>query len=360
MADLNNAGSYSLLDPSGLRHRIRDLPRHCEQAWQRAQSFDLPWIGEAIDQVVIGGMGGSAIAGDLVVDFASQQLGSPITVVRGFDLPVALNERSLAVLCSYSGNTEETLSLFRQARQTGTRVLVVAGGGQLREEALAQGLPVLEINAPGEPRSAVGYNLMLLLGALDRLGVVATPEQEVQQAVSALDRQNSKLGEEVPARDNPAKQLATELLGKMVVVASGGFFTGVGRRWKSQFNENAKVWAFFEELPELLHNTVEAIGAKGGGGCGADNLAVLLLQPKAANPDLLERYAVAASLLKNSGFAFRTLEATDDSPLGQSLAMISLGDWVSYYLAHLRDIDPSATPAIELGKETLALLRKGA
>jgi glucose/mannose-6-phosphate isomerase len=353
MADLNNTASYSSLDPSGLRRRIRDLPRHCEQAWQRAQSFDFPWIGEPIDQVVIGGMGGSAIAGDLAIDLASQQPGVPIRVVRGFDLPVALNGRSLAVLCSYSGNTEETLSLFRKARRTGARVLVVAGGGLLREEAVAQGLPVLEIDAPGEPRSAVGYNLMLLLGALDRLGVVATAEQELQQAVSALDRQNSKLGEEVPTSDNPAKQLATVLMGKMTVVVGGGVFTGVGRRWKSQFNENAKVWAFFEELPELLHNTVEALGG------GAEDLAVLLLQPKAANPDLLERYAVVEKLLKNSRFAFRTLEAIDGSPLAQSLAMLSLGDWVSYYLALLRDVDPSATPAIELGKETLATLRKG-
>ena len=356
MADLNNTGSYSSLDPSGLHQRIRDLPRHCEQAWQRAQSIDLPWIGEPIDQVVIGGMGGSAIAGDLVVDLASQQPGVPVTVVRGFDLPVALNEHSLAVLCSYSGNTQETLSLFRQARRTGARVLVAAGGGLLREEAVAQGLPVLEIDAPGEPRSAVGYNLMLLLGALNRLGVVATAEDELQQAISALDLQNSTMGEEVPTRDNPAKQLATDLMGKMVVLVGGGFFTGVGRRWKSQFNENAKVWAFFEELPELLHNTVEAIV----GESGAQDLAVLLLEPKAANRDLLERYAVVAELLKTSGLAFRTLEAVGGPPLAQMLAMLSFGDWVSYYLALLTDVGPSATPAIELGKETLDILRKGA
>ncbi len=356
MADLNNSGSYSSLDPSGLRHRIRDLPRHCEQAWQRAQSFDFPWIGEPIEQVVIGGMGGSAIAGDLVADLASQQPVVPIKVVRGFDLPVALNEHSLAVLCSYSGNTEETLSLFRQARMTGARVLVVAGGGALREEAVGRGIPVLEIDAPGEPRSAVGYNLMLLLGALDRLGVVATAEQELQQAISAVDRQNSTMGEGVVTSDNPAKQLATDLVGKMVIVVSGGLFTGVGRRWKSQFNENAKAWAFFEELPELLHNTVEAF--RGVSGEGQD-LFVLLLQPGAVNPDLLDRYSVVAELVKNSGLQFRTLEAVNGSPLAQMLAMLSFGDWVSYYLALLKDVDPSATPAIELGKETLGILRKG-
>ena len=356
MADLDNTGSYSSLDSSGLRHRIRDLPRHCEQAWQQAQRFDFPGTGEPIEQVVIGGMGGSAIAGDLVMDLASQQPGVPIQVVRGFDLPVALNQHSLAVLCSYSGYTEETLSLFRQARPTGARVVVVTGGGQLRDEAAAQGLPVLKIDAPGEPRSAVGYNLLLLLGALDRLGVFTTTEQEVEQAVTGLDRQNALLGEEVPTGDNPAKQLAMELTGRVTVVIGGGFFTGVGRRWKSQFNENAKVWAFFEELPELLHNTVEAFGSDGNGGL---DLAAVLLQPKSGNPNLLERYAVVAELLKKSGLLCRTLQAVDGTPLAQILAMLSFGDWVSYYLAFLGDADPSATPAIALGKETLGLLRNG-
>ena len=171
MADLDNTDSYPLLDPSGLRHRIRDLPRYCEQGWQQARHVDLPWIGKSIQQVVIGGMGGSAIAGDLATDFASQQPGVPIQVVRGFELPVILDQNSLAVLCSHSGNTEETLTLFQLALQTRSRILVLAGGGLLRDEANNQGIPVLKIDVAGEPRSAVGYNLMLLLGVLDRSGV---------------------------------------------------------------------------------------------------------------------------------------------------------------------------------------------
>ncbi len=355
MADLDNTATYSSLDPSGLRHRIRDLPQHCEQAWQQAQTIDLPWCEGRIAQVMIAGMGGSAIAGDLVVDLAAQQPGVPVQVVRGFDLPLRLNEHSLAVVCSYSGNTEESLSMFRQAWQTGSKVLVMAGGGTLRDEAKAQGIPVLDVPVPGEPRSAVGYNLMLLLGTLDRLGVLGTTAQDVAQATSVMDRQIALMGEEVPLSDNPAKQLASELLNKTVVVVSGGIFTGVGRRWKSQFNENSKIWAFFEELPELLHNTVEAFAVRLDGGLDP---GVVLLQPETANSNLVERYAVAVELLKKGGVPFRLIAAAAASPLAQMLAMLSFGDWTSYYLALLRGAEPSATPAIELGKETLALLRK--
>ena len=361
MVDLDLADTYQLLDPSELRHRIRLLPRHCEDAWRRVAGFAAPWDGESIERVVFGGMGGSAIAGDLVVDLASQPGGSvrradvSMAVVRGFEFPDRLDTRSLAVLCSYSGNTEETLSLYREARQTAARILVVTAGGKLLEEASAAGIPALDINAPGEPRSAVGYNLMLLLGAMNGLGLAVTRSQEVAQAVAALDRQNARLAEDVPTADNPAKRLATELAGKTVIVCGGGTFSGVGRRWKSQLNENAKAWAFFEEVPELLHNTVEAFGNRAGGEQG---MATLLLQPRSGNPEMLERLTIVSEMLKRCGLPHRVLEAVDGPPLAQVLCMLSLGDWVSYYMALLRGIDPSRTPAIDLGKEMLVRMRR--
>ncbi len=354
MSLLDHPEIYAALDPSGLRRRIRQLPRHCEEGWQQARSFHPLSAGEPIDRVMFGGMGGSAIAGDLVVDLASQTPGVPMTVVRGFDLPLTLDQRSLAVLCSYSGNTEETIALFRQVMRTGARVLVVGRGGKLREEAESHQVPVLEIRVDGEPRSAVGYNLMLLLGALDRLGLASTSGDDLRLTIEALDHQNARCGEETLTRDNPAKQLAVDLLGHAVVVCGGGTFSAVGRRWKSQLNENAKVWAWFEELPELLHNTVEAFGDRRESG---QSVAMVLLDSKPANSELLARFEVLAEMLGNSGLPYRYLTAVDGPPLAQVLTMLSLGDWVSYYLALLRGVDPSPTPAIDLSKETLAKLR---
>ena len=360
MVDLDLADTYQSLDPSELRHRIRLLPRHCGEAWRRVEGFAAPWDGGSIERVVFGGMGGSAIAGDLVVDLAAQP-GGPVrradvsmAVVRGFEFPDRLDAQSLAVLCSYSGNTEETLSLYREARQTAARILVVTAGGKLLDEASAANIPALDIDAPGEPRSAVGYNLMLLLGAMNGLGLAATSGWEVAQAVAALDRQNARLAEDVPTADNPAKRLATALAGKTVIVCGGGTFSGVGRRWKSQLNENAKAWAFFEEVPELLHNTVEAFGNQPRGGQGM----ATLLRPRSGNPEMLERLTIVAEMLKRCGLPHRVLEAVDGPPLAQVLCMLSLGDWVSYYIALLRGIDPSRTPAIDLGKEMLAQMRR--
>ena len=231
MPDLDETGTYTKLDPTGLRDRLRDMPRLCSQAWQQSHDLSLPKDWSAFDRVVVGGMGGSAIAGDLAADLAAAQRAVPVTVVRDFQLPFRLNERSLFVCSSYSGDTEETLSLFNQALQDNAKVLAVTGGGALAEAAQKQNVPRLTVNAPGEPRSALGYSLMLILGILQRLGLVEVTDDEVQNAVGAMRQQVSRLGEEIPVRDNPAKQLALELRNRLVLVYGAGIFVGVARRW---------------------------------------------------------------------------------------------------------------------------------
>jgi glucose/mannose-6-phosphate isomerase len=323
------------------------LPRWCELAWWQGKAFSLSQDWERSNKVVIAGMGGSAIAGDLVADLASLQATIPIWVVRDFQFPFALDEHSLVIVCSYSGNTTETLSLFHQAIKAGARVMAVTGGGLLAEEVERHRVPRLNIPVRGEPRSAVGYTLLLLLGSLHCLGVVETGEDDVRAATEALGQQVVQLSEEVPTRDNPAKQLAVELRGKLIQIYGGGIFSGMARRWKTQLNENAKVWAFFETIPELLHNSIEAYRSLPD---ISERTMVLLLQPNPGADQLGDRCRVVAQLLQQSGISYRVLEGGGGRPLEQLLGMLLLGDYVSYYLALLNGVDPSATPAIAWSK----------
>jgi glucose/mannose-6-phosphate isomerase len=347
---LDVEATFTRLDPTGLRNRQRALPDHCREAWQQAKGLSTPEEWSTINKVVIGGMGGSAIAGDLVADLAALQQSLPVLVVRDFSLPFRLDQNSLFIGCSHSGSTEETLSLFRQARQQNAQILAVAGGGVLLAEAASDGIPSLTINAPGEPRSAVGYNLMLLLGALNNCGIAKTDQSEVETTIAALQALVSQLSEGVPAKGNPAKQIAQELPGKLILVYGGGFFTGMARRWKTQLNENAKAWAFFETLPELLHNSVESFNTTPK---SLQDKYVLVLKPNTENKDLESRYRVIAELLKQKDIPHRIIDAGQAPPLSQMLNMLILGDYVSYYLAMLRGIDPSPIPAISLGKELI-------
>jgi glucose/mannose-6-phosphate isomerase len=296
-------------------------------------------------------MGGSAIVGDLVADLASVQETVPVVVVRDFKLPFAPDERSLVILCSYSGNTEETLSMFHQAIRANTQVMVVTAGGLLAHEARVRRIPCLKVQAAGEPRSAVGYNLFLLLGLLHRLGLMVASTEDVQAAIQALGRQVSRMRHDVPTRENPAKTLALELKGRLILVYGGGIFSGVARRWKTQLNENAKVWAFSETIPEVLHNSVEAYAAPPAGGAPT---AVLLLQPSPAVGPLAGCYRTLCQLLRESGISRHLLTGMDGPPLTQLLGMLLFGDYVSYYLALLQGVDPSPNPTITQAKERLA------
>ncbi len=347
LPDLDRPELFAALDPSGMRHRLRSVPRQCRAAWRQIEEWRPSALSGDYDRVIIGGMGGSAIAGSLTADLSAWQQAVPVVVVRGFHLPFALNRRTLFIACSHSGNTRETLSLYHQARAEGADILAITAGGALSRAAAAHGAPTLPVNAPGEPRSAVGYNLILLLGVLRRLRLLNLTADEAADSAAALERQVARLGEAVNHPDNPAKQLAGELAGRLIVVYGGGIFAAVARRWKAQLNENAKVWAFYENLPEALHNSVESYGETSHSG---EELIALLLRPNAASRELTDCYRALRQMLQWGGIDHRMLTVPPGPPLTQLLGMLLLGDYVSYYLALLRGLDPSPTPAIERSK----------
>ena len=348
--NLDEPQTFATLDPTGLGGRIRSLPGQCKAAWQQTRTIDVPETETPTRHVVIAGMGGSAIAGDLVADLISASPAIPITVVRGFHLPFAVNEGTLIIVCSFSGNTKETLSVFSQAAQSAARVVAITGGGTLARQAKQKRIPTLHVNAPGEPRSAVGYHLTLILGLLNRLQLVDIDDADVDTAVGYLERRVAELGGANPAKDNPAKQLALELEGSIPLVYGGGLFSGVARRWKTQLNENAKMWAFYEYIPELLHNSVESFRTLPPSGAA---FKALLLQPNTSTAELDGHFRAASQLLNESNIPNRLIRGGDCPPLAQLLDMLVLGDYVSYYLALLQGIDPSPTPGIDAAKELL-------
>ena len=192
---------------------------------------------------------------------------------------------------------------------------------------------------------------MLLLGLLHRLGLVATTESDVQSAIEAARQHIARIEPDRPTESNTAKQIALELHGKVPLVYGGGFFRGMARRWKTQFNENAKVWAFFETIPELLHNSVEAYSDWTNSGLP---LTALILQPNTAPEESSGHYEVLAELLRRHTVPHRVLKGVDGSQLVQLLNMLVLGDYVSYYLAMLKAVDPSETPSLQEAKRLLS------
>ena len=350
---LDDLSLYPSTDPTGLRHRLRTFHLQCLEAWTEANAFELPCRGAGIKRVVVAGMGGSAIGGDLLVDLASLEDSPPITVSRDYQIPHYVDNDTLVLVCSYSGDTEESLSSLRQAVSRGAMVICVTRGGALGSEARRQNVPLFTVGYEGEPRSALGYSFIVPMVLLVKLGLISNKTRDFEETVGVLEGLAGELAEETPLAENPAKELAGALLNRLVVVYGAGIFCGAARRWKTQFNENSKVWAFFELLPEAHHNSVIGYGLPSQVKRQAFGI---LLRPGFLHPRTCLRYQVSRELLEKESIPQRTVEGRGESALSQMLSVTILGDYTSYYLALLQGVDPSPVPAIDFIKERLASL----
>lgn len=354
MLNLDDLQTIVRLDSDNMRERISELPRQCRDAWDQTRELTLPPGYGAVDHLVIVGMGGSAIGGALLQDLVSDQCNVSITLVRGYALPsFAQDANTLVIACSYSGNTEETLSCFNQALESDTRSMAITTGGKLSHLAREAGVPVVKFDYRSQPRAALGYSFILLLGAVHRLGLIPDYGDAVEEAAAAMEAWQEDIRLETPAASNAAKQLASHIQEQLPVVYAAGFLAATANRWKTQFNENAKSWAFFELLPELNHNAVVGFSIPG---IVRDEGLVVLLRSALDRKRIQERWDVTGELLARQGVTAREVWGRGESKLAQMLSLIHFGDYVSFYLAMLNQVDPTPVDNIAFLKRRLAEL----
>ncbi|MFX0046085.1 MAG: bifunctional phosphoglucose/phosphomannose isomerase [Candidatus Hermodarchaeota archaeon] len=355
MINLDDLQMYQQLDPAGMLAQLHGLPKQCRAAWRKAKEFKLPEDYKDIDKVVILGMGGSAIGGDLVRSLAAGIAKPIIFVNREYDLPPFVDDRTLVVASSYSGNTEETLSAFGQALGTSCKKLAITTGGKLKTLAGNANAPVLTIDHKSPPRAALGYSFMPLIAILQELGFLPDQSAKVEAMIKDLETLLKKIQETVPAISNPAKQLTQKLYGKTAVVYGAGVLSEVARRWKTQINENSKSWAFYEVLPELNHNAV--VGYQFPAEL-APNIYVVMLRCSSLHPRTRVRYQVTSELLKQNAISHQIIDASGKDTLSQMMYLVFLGDWVSYYLAILNHTDPTPVKVIDYLKKRLSQAKR--
>jgi glucose/mannose-6-phosphate isomerase len=348
--NLDDLQIYQQNDPDDMLARIKELPMQCRQAWQAAMSFELPPGYSDVDKVVVLGMGGSAIGGDLVRSLVQAEARLPVIVHRDYGLPAFVDNKTLLIASSYSGNTEETLSAFEPALKTGAKKLAMTTGGKLQAMAEANNVPVFKIEYQAQPRAALGFSFVPTLGVLQRLGFIADKSKDIAETVKILEKLSEKLDEKSPLSANPAKQMAQRLYGCLPVIYGAGIAAEAAHRWKTQINENGKAWAFYEVFPELNHNATvgfplpEEIVRK---------IRVVLLRSPLFNERVKLRYEVTCELLKKAGVAYEFVDSEGESALSQMVSLVSFGDYVSYYLAILYRVDPSPVAVISYLKERL-------
>ncbi|MEE9508228.1 MAG: bifunctional phosphoglucose/phosphomannose isomerase [Anaerolineales bacterium] len=341
---LDDWQSFSELDPGGMLSEIERLPDQLQEAWELGNSLPLPeWTG--FQQIVIAGMGGSAIGGDLLRSYALPTAPVPVIVWRNYGLPAfAQGSKTLIICSSHSGNTEEVLSAFDKAVEVEAQILVVTRGGELGTRALREGIPHWAFQHQGQPRAAVGYSFGLLLAALSRLGIIPDPTAELSDAINQMRKIQEKIGIKLPAVNNPAKRLAGQFMGRWSTIIGADHLTPVARRWRTQISEIAKAVAQFEELPEADHNMVAGIEMPE---VVFGNTMVLFLRGNGYHPRNLARTDATKQLFMLEGMNTNMLQASGESRMAEQWTSLHFGDYVAYYLAMAYGVDPTPVHAIE-------------
>lgn len=349
---LDDPEAIRRLDSNSMLERIRELPHQCTAAWEQSQTLALPPDYGSVDDVTIVGMGGSAIGGALLQGLVADECEIPISVVRDYALPTFVQgPNSLVIASSYSGNTEETLSCFEQAQARNARTLAITTGGKLAELAYEAGAPVVQFDYESQPRAAIGYSLTLLLGVSHQLGLIRDYAADVAESAKVMDAWQQEIDIGVPQARNSAKKLAGRIEGSLPVIYGAGFLAAVANRWKTQFNENAKHWAFFEVLPELNHNAVVGLGIPD---VIRDTSVALMLRSARDPKRIQERWDVTRELLSREGVTAEEIHGRGETPLTQMLSLIHFGDFVSFYVAMLNEVDPTPVETIAFLKQRLA------
>jgi glucose/mannose-6-phosphate isomerase len=348
---LDDAEARARLDPGGMGATVRDLPDQCRDAWEEARRLELPPAYREIERIVILGMGGSAIAGDILRLLLARECPVPVLNQRHYALPPYVDDRTLLIASSFSGDTEETLSAFQQGLATPAKKLVLTTGGSLLTTARANGVPAFVFQFHGEPRAAFGYGLMPLLAIAETLGLMQGVARDVDETLSAMESLRSRIEEEVPLTENAAKQLAGRLTGRLPVIYGAELLTEVAHRWKTQLNESSKVWAFYEQLPEANHNAlVSYVLPKEV----ARLVFVLYLRSPDLHPRVALHYEYSRKALAEAEVEYAEVQAEGKSALAQAMTSVLMGDYVSYYAALLNGVDPTPTTDIDSLKAWLA------
>ncbi len=330
------------VDPGGQLDDVLALPEHLRDGLWRVESAA---IGERPSSgVVVCGMGGSAIGGDLAGAALGDRLTLPLETVRGYALsPVTAPDR--VVLCSsYSGDTEETIASYDAAEALGADRIVASTGGALTEAARRDGVPVIGLPAGLQPRVAVGYMFVAAAEVVRIAGAGESLRSEIDSAAARLERDREALCER-------ADEIARRLDGSVPVIAGCGLTAPIAYRWKTEVNEMAKWPAFSHVMPELDHN--EIVGWEGAGADGAGSFSAIFLTDRDQHPRVRQRLELTAELIEPHAAEVITVETEGETRTERLLWTVALGDLVSLGLAGLRGVDPGPVEMIDALKDRL-------
>ncbi|MFD2171706.1 bifunctional phosphoglucose/phosphomannose isomerase [Tumebacillus lipolyticus] len=351
--NLDDVSQLQAHDAADMLGAIYKLPEQMELALDLMKRTAVSLDRSRVKTILITGLGGSAVGGDLLRTYVGDTCPVPILVNRGYTMPSYVGDDTWVIAISYSGNTEETLSAYEEAKARGAQLTAITSGGELAERARRDGVPLVSVPSGLQPRAAVGHLFVPLLSLVQKSGLVAERVEEMEETLQLLRDMRDELAPTAQTAHNLAKQIALRLHGKIPLIhSSTGLTEAIAYRWKTQINENAQTLAFAHSYPELNHNEIVGFDVPSE---LIERVEVIALSSTFDHPRVQKRISITMSeVLADARCGRSQLAARGESALAQMFSLLLIGDYASAYLAVLYGLDPTPVVKIEQLKKRLA------
>lgn len=353
MADLDDLDALAKLDSEDVLGAVERFAEQCREAWELGRSTTNLPDGDGIDAIVVLGMGGSGVAGDVVQAVVEPRLPVPLRTIKSYGpIPDWVGRNSLVFAVSYSGSTEETLAAVDTVAARGARIVTVSSGGPLAALAASKGLAHAGIPTGLQPRASLGYLSLPILAVLTEMGLVPDMQADVDEAVKVLSELASRCHRERPTAENPAKDLAARIKDRVPVVYGGyGLGATAAYRFKCDLNEYGKTPAFWNEIPELDHN--EIVGWNKLDTLTSDRFVAILLREPGEHERVALRFEITRRLIESRFVEFVEVSSEGDSVLARLLSLIFVTQLASIYVGLAYDEDPGPVEVLMQLKQEL-------
>jgi glucose/mannose-6-phosphate isomerase len=351
------------LDDDRLRRRVdkddvlrafRLLPDQAACAWRESSNLKLGGF-RGFDRIVVSGMGGSALGPHLIKSVFRDELRLPFEIVNGYKLPAGVGSKTLVILSSYSGTTEETLNTAKEAAARNAKIVGICRGGALARFLKKRRAPAYIFdprNNPGDrPRLALGYSIFGLLGLLSAVKILPVKNDLIAAAILELRRAVNKYDPEVPFAKNPAKKLAEALKDSIAVYVGAEHLEGSAHILANQTNETGKQFATWFPLPELNHHLMEGLGHPV---LGKKSLDFVFLNSKLYSPRLRERFALTREVVSKNKVRVHEFAGSGKNQLAEAMHVLVFGGALTYFLGILHRENPSPNPWVDYFKRRLS------
>jgi len=358
MTILDNIKEIKKLDKSNLLGSVQQLGLQLKQTRKELKDLQIPQNYQNINNIVVNGMGGSRLGARVAQRLFEDRLKVPIYPIGSYQLPAFVNNKTLLIISSYSGNTEEPLKTVNQAFKRKAKILVFSQNGRLTKIAKQKKLPgyygfVPKHNPCNQPRMSLGYQVLGIILLLDKCKLLKIPSSEINQLPEFIEQVKNKYDANLPLKENLAKQVAKEIQQKIPLLVGAEFIMGALHVWKNQTNENAKQLAVKFEIPELNHHLLEGMKFPEN---NPNNLAFVFVKSDLYQPRNQERIEITKKVLDGYKIKHKEIKLQGKNKLSQVFEIIQFGSFVGFYLSMLNKLDPSLIPWVDYFKKELKKL----